>query len=471
MLLRAAAALLLAGLTACSSSDKPPGDAGRDASADARVDAGRDARADARRDTGVHPQPDANRDARADARVDAGAGLDADWLGCDPGWTPMPGIDADLELYYATNPSCLLPIAWESCGTGCQRLVDDPRVQRSITPGMGWTDGDRHVFTLVEGNAALPTLAANIITVIASAEGEVFGAWRGSASGDRMKLVRVGFVGGSNGWVGFEMPAHRVTPDGNFATYDERLYHAPLSALTRPLDPVLQLAPPVVSVAGGPQFVVASDTTWASEMPLRGQVLVVEHGVAHWLGGRGSATPASPQGVFVVGHDVYWMDFFESYPGVRLAHGSWSTESEVFYDIPGVDLIDFASDGHDFAWVQGYDYGDTGYSHMELWTAPYTNDKTALVPRKVSDFSGGGDAVVTGGLYVGRHFVGPATFVDVYDLGDGSHRQWRVPDGSYLDGAALWLSASEVGYSARLDGRRQRRVIRLSIADAFTPAP
>jgi len=267
------------------------------------------------------------------------------------------------------------------------------------------------------------------------------------------------------------MPAHRGNPDGTFASYDERLYHAPLDALTGPLEPVLRLAPPEVSVADGPQFVVASDTTWASEMPLRGQVLVVEHGTARWLGGAGSATAGNPQLPLVVGHDVYWMDWLESYPGVRIGHGTWSTESEVFYDIPGVDLLNPASDGRDFAWVQGYDYGPGGYTHMELWTAPYTNDKSALLPRKVTDFVGRGDGVLADGLYVGRHSEGLPFFVDVYRLADGSRRQWEVPEGWFLDGHALWLTATEVAYAGRLSDRGQRTVIRLSIADAFTAVP
>ncbi|NOY92928.1 MAG: hypothetical protein GXP55_17225 [Deltaproteobacteria bacterium] len=470
MLLRAALALVLAAITACSSAHSTPGDAGQDARVDARADA---ARADARRDTGIDARPDAHvdagTDARADARADGGAGLDADWLGCDPGWTPMPGIDADLELYYATNPSCLLPIAWESCGTGCQRLVDDSRFQRAM--GEGWSDGGRHLFSLVEGNAALRTLDAEIITVIASADGEVRGAWRGSASGDRSRNARVGSVGGGNGWVGMQMPAHRFTAEGNFATYDERLYHAPLDALSRPLDPVLRLAPPVVSVEDTAQFVVASDTTLAAEVQPRGQVLVLEHGVAHWLGGPGSATPATPQQVMVQGRDVYWLDFFESYPGVRLAHGSWSTESEVFYDIPGVDLVGFATDGHDFAWVQGYDYGAGGYSHMELWTAPYTNDKSALAPRKVSDFVSTPRGEIGAGMYATGYFSGSTYVIRLHSLADGSKRDWRVPVGMAIDGGALWVTADEVAFPGRMSIRGQRTIIRLSIADAFTPVP
>ncbi|NOY92010.1 MAG: hypothetical protein GXP55_12505, partial [Deltaproteobacteria bacterium] len=424
---------------------------------------------DARRDTSIDARTDARTDAPADARADAGAGLDADWLGCDPGWTPMPGLDADLTVYYATNPSCLLPIAWESCGTGCQRLVDDPRFQRSITPGMGWTDGERHLFTVVGGPAHVVHANQPAITVIASAEGDVLGAWRGTAFGDRRSLARIGSVGGGDGWVGIEMVADRFTADGNFATYDERLYHAPLSALSGPLEPILRLAPPVVSVSDIPQFVVASDTTWASEVQPRAEVLVVEHGVAHWLGGRGSATPATPQGVTLVGRDVYWMDFFESYPGVRLAHGTWSTESEVFYDIPGVDLVGFATDGHDFAWVQGYDYGDAGYSRMELWTARYTNDKNGLLPRKVAD---GYDGSLAGAVGQGVYStMGPDRMMEVYMLADGQKRTWGLPDGWLVRGPVLWVTPTEVAYSGRVGVREQLTVIRLSIADAFTPAP
>ena len=258
---------------------------------DAATDSGRDSGRDAARDTGTDANRDARTDAARDARVDAG--LDSNWLGCDPGWTPMPALDPDLTVYYATNPECLLPIAWQSCGVGCQRLVDNPRVERAIDNR--WSDADRHLFTVVEANRRIPTVDAPVIVILASAEAEVFGAWRGSAPSDRTRIARVGFVGGGEGWTGFEMRAHRATPDGNFATYDERLYHAPLGALTRPLDPVLRLAPPIVSTSDIPQFVVASDTTWASEVQPRGQVLVVEHGVAHWLGGPGSATPANPQ--------------------------------------------------------------------------------------------------------------------------------------------------------------------------------
>ena len=55
----------------------------------------------------------------------------------------MPALDPDLTVYYATNPECLLPIAWQSCGVGCQRLVDNPRVERAIDNG--WSDADRHL--------------------------------------------------------------------------------------------------------------------------------------------------------------------------------------------------------------------------------------------------------------------------------------------------------------------------------------
>ena len=481
MLLKASPTSLVAGRVArlslcawlvgcgCGASHPAP-----DAATDGGVDSGRDAAGDSGRDASRDARPDTGRDTGIDAAHDTGvdAGLDSDWLGCDPGWRPMPGLDPDLTIYYATNPSCLLPIVWESCGTGCQRLVDDPRVQRAIAPGMSWTDGERHLFSLVEGNAGLRTLDANVITAVASAEGTVYGAWRGSAGGDRSRIARVGATGGGNGWLGFEMPADRFTPAGNFASYDERLYHAPLAALTGPLEPVMQLAPPIVSVTDAAQPVAASDTTLAAEVHPRGQVLVVEHAARHWLGGRGSATPAIPQGVFVVGPDVYWMDYFESYPGVRLAHGTWSTESEVFYDIPGVDLLGFASDGHDFAWVQGYDYGDAGYARLELWTAPYTSDKSALVPRQVpSAFISTPRGVVGAGMYAASHLEGARDVKELYSLSDGSVRQWRVPADWYFDAGLLWITADEVAYGGHVGATGQRTVFRLSIADTFTAVP
>jgi len=165
------------------------------------------------------------------------------------------------------------------------------------------------------------------------------------------------------------------------------------------------------------------------------------------------------------------MDFFESYPGVRLAHGTWSTESEVFYDIPGVDLVGFATDGHDFVWVQGYDYGDSGYGRMELWMAPYTNDKDLLTPRRVAEFENNPRGRLGAGTYATSYFSGSTYVIRLYSLADGSRRDWRVPDGFAIDGDALWVTASEVAYPGRMSIRGQRTVIRLSIADAFTPVP
>lgn len=43
------------------------------------------------------------------------------------------------------------------------------------------------------------------------------------------------------------------------------------------------------------------------------------------------------------------------------------------------------TDGRDLVWQQGYDRVDlTGYSRLELWTAPYTTDASTLVPRRVA---------------------------------------------------------------------------------------
>jgi len=429
--------------------------------ADGAVDAPTDAPSDVMTDAPV----DAPRDAPRDTRTDA-SDPDVAFLGCDPGWHPLPSIPDDLEVLYADNPSCLLNVAWVSCGPGCQRLADDPRFERSVDPNSSWVDGGRAFFTMAEG-LTIPTRHPGRIVVVASTDGMVHGAWLDSANLFRdPNLTGIDGIGGAGGQFGASITTGLGTTDGNFSTYHALIYQAPLASMTGPIEPTLQLdtLPPGSAL----QYIKASATTLTAEVQPLAKMLVVEDGREHWLGGPGSATPHIPAGSVLVGREVFWLDWGAR--SVRIAHGNFDMESEVFLEIADADTLGLASDGTDLAWIQAYEPNAIRnvYARTELWTAPFTADPASLSPRMVASLSNPSNRAMLGdGYYAVLSSTGTKLFSRVYSLADGSVQQWDNPDALILFPDELWVQGSEVAYSAVLRSPRRGTIIRLSTDEAY----
>jgi len=444
------------------------------------ADAAIDAHGDAARDSNVDASHDASRDSSIDAARDAAIDAhttdpDAEFLGCDPGWRPVPSIPDGLEVLYAENPGCLLNVEWVSCGIGCLRLIEDARFQRAVDDG--WSDNDLGFFSIVEGIKDRRAVHNGRIKVIASTDGRVHAAFLdnvGGVGGHSLTdgfLVAVGRSGGNHGSVGFSIFAGRTDGHGGFVTFHHLIYQTPLAALRSPIEPMVRLDPPDVPVGNGLQFVHASATTFTAEVQPLAKMLVVEGTRWRWLGGRGSATPYVPQESVLVGHQVFWLDWAEG-SKVRIAHGNMETDGEVFRELPDGDILGLASDGQDLAWVQAYEPDVLGnsYARMELWTAPYTADAASLRPRLVTTHYHGNN----GGVLRNHHYVSFGQERDSleYSLDDGSERRWDNPVGALVGPTVLWLGLDEVAYDGVLPSDPgQGTVVRLSIADAYHAVP
>jgi len=435
-------------------------------SADGAADAWTDAPVaiDAPSDTALDSPHDAPFDVRADA-----ADPDARSLGCDPGWHPLPSIPDDLEVLYAENPGCLLNVEWVSCGAGCQRLADDPRFERTIDPNSAWIDGDRAFFSVVEWMKA-PTVHPGSIILVASTDGVVHGAWLDTSSlFHRPDVTLIQGFSGAAGAFGLGIIAGQTNADGNYRTFHALIYHAPILSMSEAIEPSLQLdtLPP----GNGLQYIHASATTFTAEVQPLAEMLVVEHGVAHSLGGRDSATPYIPQASVLIGREVFWLDWNDGWK-VRIAHGNFDMESEVFYELADGDILSLASDGHDLAWVQGYEPNDTRdvYSRMELWTAPVVTNPADLRPRLVTaSYTGSNAGMLADGSYFTNSGAGVDTFDQVYSMSDGSVRSWHGPVGWLVNTSALWSRAGEVAYGGRMSARAQGTLFRLRMDEVFHP--
>jgi hypothetical protein len=118
------------------------------------------------------------------------------------------------------------------------------------------------------------------------------------------------------------------------------------------------------------------------------------------------------------------------------------------------------TDGTSLYWLQGY--GQTGpndFERIEIWSAPYTTDPSALVPRRVAVTP---LTAMSNTLHAGHEYAAigqPESRLQLYRVADGAEATIDPPPGTILaQGGVLWLGPEEIaiayGPRAALDGLR-----------------
>jgi hypothetical protein len=375
--------------------------------ADASVrDAGHDA---GRRDAGI-------RDAgppRPDAGFDAGPP--------DPvGWVQLPGFPDGCVIERAEHPEMLFDSEWTSCGTGCQKLSPDPRFLRSVDRDVGYFDGSRFWFFLVQQRFG--DIEGHYIVVLAASDGSVAGAWRAPNLDDpgMCMLFPLG-VGDGHAVFGVQVGDRVDWPRAS------PIYHASLDAIGSVERPIATLTE--AEVGGSlPQRVGVSASTVVLEVQPRGSIFAIEGGEIHLIGGLGTAMPGLPQETQLVGRTAYWEDWGEVH--VRAAFGRVGDAPGLLREVEPDAVRWFQVDETSFSWIEARRLVKLGeYEVVELWTAPYTADAGALEPRLVRPIDRFmHDTRAGGGHYAQLTVRRTQRIITVYDLVDGRRRDF-VPEG------------------------------------------
>ncbi len=410
-------------------------DGGNEAGPDTSVDSGRDTGRDTGVDTGPDGQPDTGRDAAVEAAR----------------WVPLPGLPEGCVIERAENPAALFEPTWDSCGEGCEYLVGDARYTRAFSSQVGWHDGTRGWFSVIQGDDGRRQV------LLAATEGPPVAAWRGPDSRDSgLCAIGASAIGDGAAAVGIEL-------GWNGWPREWRLLHGPLAEIGAMTDPIATLDESILVGAGGVQRLAVSSTTVAAEVQPHGIVMVFEGGEERTLGGFGSAVPGGPQRVRVVGRTVWWEEWLHP---TSLAVGSIDRSAEYFLrNLPG-DAFVSEWDGTQTVWLQGYGWEGSGrYERIEMWTAPYTETAADLRPRLVRELPSWGDAKAGGGVYGFRrsNSDGSRRRIELYDIVDGRRRTFDgpAPDG-VITHPPLIVSANELLVLGNY--HTQRTIFRVQLA-------
>lgn len=374
---------------------------------------------DAGVDGGIHPPSDSGlRDAGGtDAGHDAGP--------MEVGWTRVEELAPECDIRFALDPAAVVPALEETpcegVATGCRSLrfrrspegIDRVRVLQgrwdSTTNagyfGWWWVDygARRHV-------------------ILANDRGQSVLVWdQVPASDCRTSAVEAG--------------------DGRVAIG----FSSPSSVIAGPVDRPSELR----LVTSFPRSEIP-DSVHVQGVPLSEEIIGVNNtgnGQAwrlEWDGSYRSAFTGigpSSKSITDVHGDALFADehsFVQSRVWV-----SDSTGDRVLIQPTGAHAVELVTDGRNLVWEQGYDQlAITTFTRLELWTAPYTTDPAALMPRRLAVLEHNG---VTDAHFSGDHVVIASARARVlaYPLDGGSRRAITAPDG-FEWGDILFAGPEEV---------------------------
>jgi hypothetical protein len=314
---------------------------------------------------------------------------------------------------------------WTSCGVGCQKLSPDPRFLRSVDRDVGYFDGTRFWFFLVQQQFG--DIEGHYMVVLAASDGSVAGAWRAPNPEDPGWCVPAPFgVGDGHAVFGVQV-GHR--PDWPRLS---PIYHASLDAIGTVDTPIATLTEADIGGEGLPQRVGVSASTVVLEVQPRGTVVAIEDGEISVIGGLGTALPGLPQQTQLVGRTAYWEDWDRH---VRAAFGRVEETPALLREVEPDEVREFKANADAFSWLEARRFVTLGeYEVVELWTAPYVEDPAALAPRMVRAMPPFMQAATAGGgRYAQLTLLDVAVpssqrIIAVYDLTDGRRRNF-VPEG------------------------------------------
>lgn len=403
--LGAASACMTVFLTTCTCAPPALDDAGHDAGRGWLDSGSRDAaRPDATRDVG--------RDAPSDASPDGGP--------YDPEWVMLEGQPEGVELYVARHPERVLHVDWESCGSGCLR---------AICPGTcGWlgayVDGASRIGWIQTPENLQTAILVDVQT------GTPVAAW---------KLWDVEVPIGQSGAPAFGGNRIAISAWANRVGGPTQLsaWTAARDRVSVDLVPVYQQdVTSSLTITGN--LVTATHRAWLFS-PTGTIVLTDDRDTRAVFPPRGvTGSLASP-------HLVDDRVFYELWADhIRVWSGTIEEAPSVLIDATPGEVRYFRTDGRVMAWLQGYDYDwDTlQFARLELWTAPFATRASDVLPRRVLGSFRGLIPTTVGGHWLAVQGEGPT--MDVFDLTDGSRRNWTPPDGGDVLDPPLFATDDEI---------------------------
>jgi hypothetical protein len=413
--------------------------------------------------------PDAGSDGGSDAGRDAGsdAGVDASLDGgprAGLGWQRFADV-TECEIDFATNPgsydtSFLVPV---DCGAGCRG------VSASGHPVLGVLRiAGRSLAIVSDGTSAPPSLT--YVRVLVDLDGgPALAALRSfvDASDHTAPYCETTLFAANGNDLGFDVIYMRSNAPGDvFLDGWDRLYRGPYDDLAssvrrigaRPADRlpddsgIYELALPT-GVGLGPDFGSLSQngTMYASQSD--GSMAIVS---------PSAALPLHVGEPFQVGGDLLFNGVVDTDQRVVLARSVHGATATLLRSVAGGDLVDFASDGHSIAWLegQGYDAATDTFTSLDLWSATYDGDLHPSFVRSMNVHRLGTPAVGAG-YFVQDEADATTTSTRVfaiYRLSDGARATFDPGTLAFHDATdrALMVTADEIAF--RGDGFRILRV-------------
>jgi hypothetical protein len=338
----------------------------------------------------------------------------------DPEWLLLEGQPEGVELYVARHPERVLRVEWEDCGVGCRRAVC---AQFCAFMNGYVTGGERYArVQIVEPET--------IATIVDLATGLPVAAWRiHDWSAPRGQL---GFVTVGDHRVAISAWATTMAGAARLSTWV-----SDLTRIASERTPNYQLDT-TTSLTIVRNFVSSTHQAWLYS-PSSTLVLRDEAGVL-------VSYPRRPRdGTLQAPHLVGDRIFFELWADhIRVWTATLEEPATVLIDATPGEVRYFRTDGRTMAWLQGYDYDWDAlrFARLELWTSPHATRAEELMPRRVRTTFRGLVPTVVGDHWLASQGDGPT--MDVYDLRDGSRRNWTPPDGGNVADPPLYATEDEI---------------------------
>jgi hypothetical protein len=340
---------------------------------------------------GDGPHGDASTDAGRDAASPDG-GESHDDANVSPGWRAVEGFDSRCAVEVAEIPSSAVPSLAEapcSDAAGCRELSFPPHDDVTVSVRIEYVVGGARWDPTTDRGHFWWYLIDNTISRWSYALSDSDGITHQAISMNTGNLCYVSAQGAGSGHFGLEL--HVITDPGGASigggTIEDSLsfrHFATISEADMPGQHV-QYMP----VDGD---TMAPNTTGGAQM---------------WRVGADRAATRLAWGGDAEHYisDIHEGTIFTTEIGVRnhvaISVGGGAIEPFI---VPkdGSDSFGLRTDGANLVWRQGYDRIDvTQYGRVEIWTAPYTTDVTALAPRRVADAG-------LAGVHAGHDFYGNA---------------------------------------------------------------
>ncbi len=336
----------------------------------------------------------------------------------DPEWVRLEGQPPGVDLLVARRPERVLHVGWEDCGGGC--LVASCGGCSFVR---GFVDGDS---TYARVQIAGPEQTATLTDI---ASGVPVAAWQQWDNDDPRGRLAFPAVGG--GRVAISAKSYPATGADLVSVWG-----SPIEETALRIAPIYQLESDALIV--NLNLISASHQAWT--MSPTNDLFLRDAGdrIGRFPGADADGMIQEPA---LVGDRVFyelWGDH------ARVWTATIDEAPRVLIDAAPGEVRDFRTDGRTMTWYQGYDFDpvELRFALLELWTSPFAARTEDLAPRRVPADLRGLIVPTQGGHWVAVQT--PELTLNVYDLNDGSRREWVPPDEGNVTRPALYATDDEI---------------------------